>query len=108
LTHDVRIAIRIPAEEIATLIAVHVGRILYGMNETKLTVRLSRETLESAKRYARDHETTLTRLVVTHLEHLSLEDDVLASARVARRLAGSLAPEASTEEYRDYLGHEYG
>jgi hypothetical protein len=78
------------------------------MDETKLTVRVSRETLDAAKRYAREHGTTLTRLVVTHLESLRAADDPLADARVTRRLAGSLAPEASTDEYRDYLDRKYG
>jgi hypothetical protein len=95
-------------EPVDALNAVQTGNMMYGMNETKLTVRLSRETLESAKRYARDHETTLTRLVVTHLEQLSLEDDVTTSARITRRLAGSLAPEASLDEYRDHLARKYG
>jgi hypothetical protein len=90
------------------LTAVRPGRILYGMDETKLTVRISRETLEAARRYARDHGTTLTRLVVTHLEQLPAGDDLLADARITRRLSGSLAPEASRHEYRDYLDHKYG
>ena len=29
--------------------------ILYGMDETKLTVRIPRETLDAAKLYAREH-----------------------------------------------------
>jgi hypothetical protein len=78
------------------------------MDETKLTVRISRESLEDAKRYAREHGTTLTRLVVTHLEHLRATDDALDGARVTRRLAGSLTPEASADEYRDYLDRKYG
>jgi hypothetical protein len=78
------------------------------MDEAKLTVRISRETLDAAKRYAREHHTTLTRLVVTHLESLPAGDDTLAGARVTRRLAGSLATEASREEYRRYLDRKYG
>lgn len=77
------------------------------MDETKLTVRVSRQTLDAAKRYARDHGTTITRLVVTHLESLSADDDALSAARVTRRLAGSLAAEASADEYRDYLRRKY-
>ena len=33
------------------------------MNETKMTVRVPRDLLENAKRYARQHDTALTRLV---------------------------------------------
>jgi len=46
--------------------------------------------------------------VVTHLESLPAGDETLAGARVTRRLAGSLAPEASREEYRRYLDSKYG
>jgi len=77
------------------------------MDDAKLTVRISRQTLDEAKRYAREHGTTLTRLVVTQLEHLRREGDALGDAPITRRLAGTLPPEASTEEYRDYLERKY-
>jgi hypothetical protein len=82
--------------------------ILYGMDEAKLTVRIPRETLEAAKLYAREHGTTLTRLVVSHLAHLRREGDALAEAPITRRLAGVLPPDTSTDEYRDYLEQKYG
>ena len=76
---------------------------------TKLTVRISKTTLDEAKRYAREHGTTLTRLVVTHLERLrAAQSEPLGDAPVTRRLAGSLAPEASLQEYRDHLERKYG
>jgi hypothetical protein len=80
---------------------------MYGMNETKLTVRLSRETLDGAKSYAHDHGTTLTRLVVTYLDALRRQDDALAHAPLTRRLAGSLPHEASLDEYREHVEHKY-
>ncbi len=45
------------------------------MDETKLTIRIERATLEGAKRYARAHGTSLTRLppeasLQDHREHL--------------------------------------
>jgi len=78
------------------------------MDEAKLTVRIPRETLEAAKRYARDHGTTLTRLVITHLASLHDEADALSDAPITRRLSGTLPPEASLQEYRDHLEHKYG
>jgi hypothetical protein len=36
------------------------------VDETKLTVRIDRATLERAKRYARQQGTSLTRLVTSH------------------------------------------
>jgi hypothetical protein len=84
---------------------------MYSMEQTKLTVRISRDTLEEAKRFAREHGTTLTRLVVTHLEQLPVSADpgaMPAGAPITRRLAGTLAPEASIEEYRTYLERKHG
>ena len=81
--------------------------ILYSMDETKLTVRIARETLDEAKRYAREHNTTLTRLVVTHLDHLRLTGDPLVDAPITRRLAGVLPIDAAAEEYRDHLERKY-
>jgi hypothetical protein len=82
--------------------------ILYGMDETKLTVRIDRDTLAEAKRYAREHGTTLTRLVVTHLESLGAgRADVRPEAPVTRRLSGSLTTAASPQEYREHLERKY-
>lgn len=83
------------------------GSILYGMDETKLTVRIARDTLDEAKRYAREHGTTLTRLVVTHLESLGSEHPQPLDAPVTRRLAGSLSADASPREYREHLERKY-
>ena len=76
---------------------------LYGMDETKLTIRIERATLERAKRYAQEHGTSLTRLVTSHLERLGAGDEHLANAPVTRRLTGVLPPEASLQDYRDHL-----
>ena len=72
------------------------------MEKTKLTVRVPRDLLEGAKRYANDHDTTLTRLVSEFLRQLSIQDDPLADAPAVRRLSGTLSPDASTEDYRQY------
>lgn len=71
---------------------------LYGMmhhmEKIKLTIRLPRELLDDAKRYAREHNTTLTRLVSAFLRQLGDEDDLLANAPIVRRLSGILPPPA--------------
>ncbi|NOX60342.1 MAG: hypothetical protein GXP42_00105 [Chloroflexi bacterium] len=78
---------------------------------TKLTVRVPKPLLESAKHYARAHETTLTRLIVEHLHRLAREADVkedwLRDAPIVRRLSGVLPPEATIEDYQDYLVEKY-
>ena len=73
-----------------------------------MTIRLPRDLLEEAKRYAREHNTTLTRLVSAYLQRLSTEDDLLADAPTVRRLSGILPQEASVQEYREYLEDKHG
>jgi hypothetical protein len=94
------------------LTAVQNCAILYGrrcpVEKTKLTVRVPRDLLEGAKRYANEHDTTLTRLVSEFLRQLSIQGDPLADAPVVRRLSGVLSPDASIEDYRQYLEKKYG
>ena len=47
------------------------------MEKTKLTVRIPRDVLEGAKRYARENRTTLTRLVSEYLRQLTAQSDPL-------------------------------
>jgi hypothetical protein len=77
------------------------------MKEQKLTIRISQDVLDGAKRYAREHDTTLTRLVTVYLDHLSREGDPLTSAPITRRLAGSLPPSATRAEYREHLEQKH-
>ena len=78
------------------------------MEKTKLTVRVPRDLLDGAKRYAHEHDTTLTRLVSEFLRQLSAQQDPLADAPVVRRLSGSLSPDASIDDYRKYQEEKYG
>ena len=91
----------------ASLDAVQNGATLYGMDQTKLTVRIDRAILESAKRYAREHGTSLTRLVTHHLERLGADEERLGAAPVTRRLTGVLPPESSLQDYRDHLERKH-
>ena len=77
------------------------------MKEQKLTIRISHEVLDGAKRYAREHGTTLTRLVTAYLERLGKEGDPLESAPITRGLAGSLPPVASRSEYLEHLEQKH-
>jgi hypothetical protein len=76
--------------------------------ETKLTVRVPRHLLVNAKRYAKAHQTTLTELISTFLEHIPSESNVLEHAPVVRRLTGLLSPTISTEDYKKHLEEKYG
>jgi len=73
------------------------------MEKTKLTVRVPRDLLEGAKRYASEHDTTLTRLVSELLRQLSSQGDPLAGAPIVRRLSGTLSQDVSVEDYRKHL-----
>jgi hypothetical protein len=95
------------AEAQAALDAVQNSATLYGMDETKLTIRIERATLERAKRYARQHGTSLTRLVTSHLERLGADDESAGDTPVTRRLTGALPPEASLQDYRDHLERKH-
>lgn len=81
---------------------------MYGMKEQKLTIRISQDVLDGAKRYAREHGTTLTRLVTSYLERLGTTGDALDAAPLTRGLAGSLPSTASRSEYREYLEQRHG
>ena len=78
------------------------------MEKTKLTVRVPRDLLEGAKRYASENDTTLTRLVSEFFRQLSAKDDPLADAPVVRRLSGILSPDASISDYHEYLEKKHG
>ena len=73
------------------------------MERTKLTIRIDGALLEKAKRYAREQNTTLTRLVSAYLHQLSNQDDILSDAPTVQRLSGILPHDASIETYNEYL-----
>jgi hypothetical protein len=78
------------------------------MERTKLTVRVPRDLLEGAKRYAKAHNTTLTRLVSSYLEELNVQGHLLADAPTVRRLSGILSADVSVDDYYRYLEEKYG
>jgi len=77
------------------------------MEKPKLTIRLSSDLLEGAKKYAKEHDTTLTRLVSEYLRQLNTQDDPLADAPIVRRLSGTLSHDASVDDYRKHLEEKY-
>lgn len=78
------------------------------MEKARLTIYLSRDLVEGAKRYASEHSTTLTRLVSEYLRWLGTQDDPLADAPTVQRSSGILSPDASVEDYVKYLEEKYG
>lgn len=78
------------------------------MQETKLTVRLSRELLENAKRYARKQNTTVTNLISEYLRHMPASMDILQDAPIVRRLSGTLSKNISVADYKKHLDARNG
>jgi Family of unknown function (DUF6364) len=77
------------------------------MNDARLTIRVPRNLLEEARGYARENQTTLTRLVSHYLRELAAARDPLAAAPTVRRLSGSLSPAVSVDDYRQHLEEKY-
>ena len=78
------------------------------MESTKLTIRIPRKVLERAKEYAREHQTSLTRLVSEYLQQLPVENDPLVDAPIVQRLSGLVSADVSIEDYQQYLEEKYG
>lgn len=78
------------------------------MKTKKMTVRVPEDLLEQAKQYAREHDTTLTRLITAYLGQIATESDPLAEATIVKRLAGSLSQDVTVEDHRRYLEDKYG
>jgi len=77
------------------------------MQRTKLTVRVSEQTLAFAKRYAERRGTNLTRLVNTFLEALAEDELARADTPILRQMIGSLEPTDARAHHRDYLERKY-
>jgi hypothetical protein len=73
------------------------------MQETKLTIRVPRELLENAKRYARKHNTTVTTLIREYLRRMPNSIDVLQETPIVRRLSGTLSNSVSVVDHKKYL-----
>ena len=73
-----------------------------------MTIRVPRKVLERAKEYAREHQTSLTRLVSEYLQQLPVENDPLVDAPTVQRLSGLVSPDVSIEDYQQYLEEKYG
>ena len=76
------------------------------MQETKLTVRVSRDLLENVKRYAAQNNTTLTNLIKAYLRHIPAQAP-LDDAPIVQRLSGMLSQDVSVDDYKKHLEEKY-
>ena len=77
------------------------------MDDTKLTVRISRDLVENAKLYAAQNHTTLTELIKSFLQRLPAQHP-LENAPIVRRISGSLPQNVTIQDYKDHLESKYG
>ncbi len=77
------------------------------MNRTKFTVRVDVTAFESAKQYAKQHDTTVTELVEAYFQSLGKVEQISQDAPILSELTGSLSQDVSLEEYRAYLEEKY-
>ncbi len=76
------------------------------MEKTKLTLRIEKPIIESAKDYAQQHNTSLSRLVAEFLRSLRIAEGRPA-APILEDLSGILPPEVSLAEHHPYLEEKY-
>jgi hypothetical protein len=76
--------------------------------DTKLTVRVPKRILESAKQYAASQNITLTSLISAFLQNLPGEQQPMQDAPIVQRLSGVLSSDASIEDYKKHLDEKYG
>ncbi len=76
------------------------------MENTKLTIRVTKSRLVKAKAFAKENNTTLTRLVDEFLGQLPEQKGHKAS-KIVERLSGVLSPGVSIEDYKEHLSKKY-
>jgi len=76
------------------------------MEKTKLTLRIEKPIIESAKQYAKHHDTSLSRLVAEFLRSLKIATDAPPTP-ILEDLSGILPSDASLAEYHMHLEEKY-
>jgi len=81
--------------------------------ETKLTLRLDQHVIERAKDYARNHKTSLSKMIESYLDSLTKqreEEKKISITPLVESLSGVIDLPADFDykkAYRDYLGEKY-
>lgn len=76
------------------------------MDSTKLTVRVSRDRLAKAKSFAKEHKTSLSRLINEFLGRLP-EPEGMPLSKTVTELSGSLPENIAVDDYKRYLEQKY-
>lgn len=79
--------------------------------ETKLTLRLKKNVIDQAKRYANDHETSLSKLIENYLSAITTETkSVVKISPLVQSLSGVIQltkDEDTNVKYREHLNEKY-
>jgi hypothetical protein len=76
------------------------------MEKTKLTLRIEKPIIESAKGYAKRHNTTLSQLVAEFLRSLDVTE-AYPSTPILAELSGILPTDTSLESYHSHLEEKH-
>ena len=76
--------------------------------KTQLTIRIEKQWIDYARRYAAEHDTTVSLLVADFVRHLALKEQRVSPTPVLDRLSGILSPDVSVDEYYEHLEDKYG
>jgi len=74
--------------------------------ETKLTLRLKKDVIEQAKRYANDHETSLSKLIENYLSAITTDSrSILKISPLVQSLSGVIQVSENEDAQREYHEH---
>lgn len=76
------------------------------MEKTKLTLRIEKPVIESAKDYAQHHHTSLSKLVAEFLRSLKIAEGT-PSLPILDELSGILPADVSVTQHHTYLDEKY-
>lgn len=80
--------------------------------DNKLTLKLDQKVIEQAKSYARQRNTSLSRLIESYLKHLTTgmstgDDDVTPLVKSLSGIVKETNWQAAEKSYKDYLKKKY-
>ena len=79
--------------------------------ETKLTIRLKKKVIDCAKKYANDHETSLSKLIENYLSAITMEAEAMTEiSPLVQSLSGviHLSKDEDTKvRYHEHLNEKY-
>lgn len=74
----------------------------------KLTVRVDERWIEAAKNYAREHDTSLSRLISEFLKAIASSHEGSDAGPILRRLTAILPSDVARDEHREHLANKHG